>query len=138
MAQYKTGQKECLIAYLAENSKRQFRMEELVSALDGQVGKSTVYRLVRTLVDEGRVRRFGLGAGREVYYQYLPGAACDSHLHMKCTVCGRMQHLDCSVSTFLQKQIMATDRFELDDRLTLLLGRCSRCQTKTPTHTERN
>ena len=126
MSGYHTDQKERLLDYLGQNATRQLRMEEIVSALDGRVGKSTVYRLMRSLVGEGSVRRFELG--RTIYYQYLVGAACDSHLHLKCIVCGRMQHLDCSVSTFLRRQILATDRFELDDKLTLLFGRCAKCR----------
>ena len=128
MEGYHTDQKDRLLDFLGRNTTRQFRMEEIVSALDGKVGKSTVYRLVRSLVGEGRVRRFELG--RTIYYQYLSGASCDSHLHLKCTVCGRMQHLDCSVSTFLRRQILATNRFQLDDRLTLLFGLCADCREK--------
>ena len=131
MEGYHTDQKDRLLDFLGRNTTRQFRMEEIVSALDGKVGKSTVYRLMRSLVGEGRVRRFELG--RTIYYQYLSGAACDSHLHLKCTVCGRMQHLDCSVSTFLRRQILATDRFELDDKLTLLFGRCDKCRVSDKT-----
>ena len=133
MEGYHTDQKDRLLDFLGRNTTRQFKMEEIVSALDGKVGKSTVYRLMRSLVEEGRVRRFELG--RTIYYQYLSGAACDSHLHLKCTVCGRMQHLDCSVSTFLRRQILATNRFQLDDRLTLLFGLCADCReraSKTP------
>lgn len=131
MAGYHTDQKERLLDYLGQNKTRQLKMEEIVAALDGRVGKSTVYRLMRSLVEEGSVRRFELG--RTIYYQYLSGAACDSHLHLKCTVCGRMQHLDCSVSTFLRRQILATDRFELDDKLTLLFGRCDKCRASDKT-----
>ena len=135
MEGYHTDQKDRLLDFLGQNTTRQFRMEEIVSALEGKVGKSTVYRLVRSLVGEGRVRRFELG--RTIYYQYLSGASCDSHLHLKCTVCGRMQHLDCSVSTFLRRQILATNRFQLDDRLTLLFGLCADCREKSSDTPER-
>ena len=135
MAGYHTDQKDRLLDYLGQNKTRQLKMEEIVAALVGRVGKSTVYRLMRSLVGEGRVRRFELG--RTIYYQYLSGAACDSHLHLKCTVCGRMQHLDCSVSTFLRRQILATNRFQLDDRLTLLFGLCADCREKQSDTPER-
>ena len=135
MEGYHTDQKDRLLDFLGRNTTRQFKIEEIVSALDGKVGKSTVYRLMRSLVEEGRVRRFELG--RTIYYQYLSGASCDSHLHLKCTVCGRMQHLDCSVSTFLRRQILATNRFQLDDRLTLLFGLCADCREKSSETPER-
>ena len=127
---YRTEQREALQAYLKANAARQFTIEELAAALKPTIGKSTVYRLVRELQESGRVRRFQLGQGRHVAYQYLPTEQCVSHLHLKCVVCGRMLHLDGAVSDFLVRQILATNRFALDDRLTTLYGRCAKCGTE--------
>ena len=124
---YRTEQREALHAYLNEHASRQFTIEELASELSSILGKSTVYRLIGEMVESGRVRRFQLGQGRRVVYQYMPQERCISHLHLKCVECGRMLHLDRSVSEFLSRQILATSRFVLDDRLTTLYGRCARC-----------
>ncbi len=124
---YRTEQRETLDAYLKANAARQFTIEELAGALSPAIGKSTVYRLIRELQESGRVRRFQLGQGRHAVYQYLPTEACVSHLHLKCVTCGRMMHLNGSVSEFLTRQILASNRFRLDDRLTTLYGHCARC-----------
>lgn len=124
---YRTEQRETLQAYLNEHASRQFTIEELASELSSTLGKSTVYRLIREMVESGRVRRFQLGQGRRVVYQYMPQEQCISHLHLKCVECGRMLHLDRSVSEFLSRQILASNRFALDDRMTTLYGRCVRC-----------
>ena len=129
---YRTEQREALDAYLKANAARQFTIEEHAEALQRPIGKSTVYRLVRELQESGRVRRFQLGQGRHVVYQYLPTEACTSHLHLKCVSCGRMMHLDGAVSDFLTRQIMASNRFALDDRLTTLYGRCAGCAAAEP------
>ena len=123
---YRTEQRELLSAYFAEHAASQFTAEELASALAPSIGTSTVYRLVGELVELGTVRRFQLG-GRRVTYQYLGDGKCISHLHMKCVACGRMLHLDAHLSTFLQKQLLASSRFALDDQLTTLFGRCRSC-----------
>lgn len=127
---YKTEQRELLYAYLAEHSASQFTLDELSSALAPSIGKSTVYRLVHELLESGTVRRFQLGASRKATYQYIGGDRCVSHLHLKCTSCGRIHHLAPSLSIFLQKQILATSRFALDDRLTTLFGKCNDCMRR--------
>ncbi len=124
---YHTEQKETLTDYLRENAARQFSVDEIAAACEGAIGKSTVYRLIKSLEEEGLVRRLASGGSRRVLYQYMPSDACARHLHLKCTVCGKMTHLDCTVSNFLDRQILATNRFVLDDRMTILYGRCASC-----------
>ena len=127
---YQTEQKEALAKFLEENAHRQFTAKELAAELTkvASIGASTVYRLLKTLSEEERVRRFVVGASRQVYYQYIGGEGCGSHLHLKCTACGRLFHLDPMVSEFMQKQILATSRFELDEHQTLLFGTCYGCR----------
>lgn len=133
---YQTEQKEALTRFLSENAERQFTVHALTEELrkEAEIGESTVYRLMKVLVEEGRVRRFMVDASRRVYYQYVGGGACVSHLHLKCISCGRLFHLDRSVSEFMQKQILATSRFMLDENKTMLFGTCHRCSGGTPVH----
>ncbi|MDY3865490.1 MAG: transcriptional repressor, partial [Eubacteriales bacterium] len=92
------------------------------------IGASTVYRLLGVLTDEGHIRRFTLGRGKTFYYQYVGGERCGTHLHLKCIVCGRLFHLAGCVSDFMQKQILATSRFALDESQTILFGTCAACR----------
>lgn len=127
---YQTEQKEALAQFLKENAHRQFTATELAKELTqvANIGISTVYRLLKTLSEEERVRRFVVGGSRQVYYQYIGGDGCVSHLHLKCTQCGRLFHLDPMVSEFMQKQILASNRFALDEYQTLLFGTCYECR----------
>jgi Fur family ferric uptake transcriptional regulator len=125
---YQTEQKERLLAYLRESDGRQFTTRELADALAPDIGRSTVYRLIHELLDAGQVRRFSATRGRGVTYQYLPREVCASHLHMKCTDCGSLLHLDGAVSHFVREQILASCRFALDGQVTTLYGRCAACR----------
>ena len=90
---YQTEQKRLLLDYLSRHAERAFTPAELAQALaDGGIGKSTVYRLIARLSEEGAVRRFAREGGG-VAYQYLSGEHCASHLHLRCTACGRVIHL---------------------------------------------
>jgi Fur family ferric uptake transcriptional regulator len=133
---YHTEQKDALLSFLAEHAQRQFTIRCLAQELtqEASIGESTVYRLMKQLLAEGRVRRFIVGGARQVYYQYVDGDSCNSHLHLKCTACGRLFHLDGSVSDFMQKQILATNRFTLDEHQTMLFGICARCREGADTH----
>ena len=127
---YQTEQKEALIGYLAAHAAQQFTAGELARELTrtAPIGASTVYRLLGVLTDEGHIRRFTLGRGKTFYYQYVGGERCGTHLHLKCIVCGRLFHLAGCVSDFMQKQILATSRFELDESQTILFGTCAACR----------
>ncbi len=127
---YRTEQREILVSFFKEHSDQQYTIGEVARALadNGKVAQATVYRLMKRLVEEGVVRCFSIGDGARMYYQYVNGETCGSHLHLKCTACGRLYHLGGCVSEFLEKQILATHRFALDENMTMLFGTCHTCR----------
>lgn len=128
---YKTEQKDKLLAFLLAQSHRQLAMSEIISAMKAEgVGESTVYRLMRELVDSGRVRRFVLGCNRRFFYQAVNSPSCEHHMHLKCIVCGRLVHLNGFVSDFIEQQVLAANRFAIDENMTLLYGRCAACRQR--------
>ena len=100
MAQYQTGQKRMLLAYMKAHSEEALTIEEWCRrlqaepALSSVPGKSTVYRMMPRLVEEGLVRRFVKENSRKFLYQMVCGEHCDRHLHMKCSVCGKLYHME--------------------------------------------
>ena len=54
--EYNTVQKKALIAFLKENSARSYTIDEISNEI--AVGKSTIYRLIPTLVSCGIVKKF--------------------------------------------------------------------------------
>ena len=126
---YKTSQKEKLLTYMIENSQAQLPMQTILNAMKQEgVGESTVYRLMKSLVDEGKVRRFVCGNNRRFFYQALKDEKCGHHIHLKCLSCGKMVHLSGFVSDFIEKNILAANRFTIDGQMTLLYGKCENCQ----------
>ena len=58
---YKTRQKQLILSFLSENIDQQFACEDIAEILKTNgtpVGKSTVYRYLLKLEEEGKVRRF--------------------------------------------------------------------------------
>ena len=128
MKTYNTHQRKALLDFLQSNSEKAFTIEEIVSNMnENEISQSTAYRLMTKLVEEGLVHRTVKGNSRSFVYQYVNSEKCDGHLHMKCTDCGKVYHLDHSVTALIQNDIKESTHFEIDSH-TMLLGKCGNCK----------
>ena len=124
---YITRKKEKIIELLSRNSDSSYTLEEICAeVLDDGKGKSTVYRLVSELVANGCVRRISDGMTRHCTYQYIGGAHCHNHMHLKCKGCGRLIHLDEEISHELESKVLSLGGFVIESG-TLLFGTCADC-----------
>lgn len=130
MKVYQTEQRKILLNFLSQNADMQYTIDEIAMHIVGEkiLGKSTLYRLMAKLVDEGFVKRFVKGNSRRFVYQYVNGTYCSTHLHLKCIQCGQLIHLDDKESKALQKQILKKNHFEIDESVTTLFGKCEKCK----------
>ena len=131
MKTYQTKQKKILLSFLERNSGNPLTIEEIAAGLAGEdaPGKSTVYRLMNQLVEEGMVRRFSQGSNRHFVYQLLNCHGCEDHMHCRCVSCGKLFHMDSKTSSSMQKMLASTG-FSLDAGKTTLLGTCNGCGAK--------
>ena len=127
MKTYHTHQRTNLLSFLKENSDKAFTIEEIIASLSEPISQSTVYRLMQKLVEENLVHRTVKGNSRSFVYQYISDEKCENHLHMKCTDCGKVYHLDSGVTSIIQNNIKSNTSFEIDSH-TVLLGKCGECK----------
>jgi Fur family ferric uptake transcriptional regulator len=129
---YQTEQRKQLISYLQKHNDKQFSIEELINAMDSESmpGKSTIYRLIKQLVEEGLVRRFAKDNSRHFLYQLVDGFQCHMHFHLQCTKCGVLVHLDDESSKSTEENIFDKVGFSVDIDKTIMFGKCSNCQSK--------
>lgn len=133
MAHYQTEQKRILLAYMKAHSDQAFTVEELCERMKEELdlkaipGKSTVYRVMPELVEEGQVKRFVKGNSRKFLYQMMCGDHCSRHLHMKCSVCGKLYHMEDEESEALLLRVMQKHHFQVDEGRTILFGQCESC-----------
>ena len=136
MSAYHTEQKRILEAFMSENRDRSFTIDEITEglfALSGEgaaPGRSTVYRLMGRLVEEGKARRFVNSESRKASYQLVTCEHCDSHLHLKCKDCGMLIHMDGAMSDELLNRIRSYSNFAVDEEETVLYGRCKDCNKR--------
>ena len=131
---YQTEQKKVLFEYLRQHSEQAFTIDELAAAMQADTtlasvpGKSTLYRLMSQLVEEGRVKRFTKGHSRHFLYQMVACPHCTEHLHLRCTVCGKLYHMEDQESAQIVRTILENHHFAVDGADAVLPGCCEECQ----------
>ena len=136
MGSYHTEQKKALLDFLTRHCDTPFTIEELVRAMEEELGpeavpgKSTVYRLMTRLVDEGTVKRFVKGNSRHFLYQIVAGEHCRHHFHLKCTRCGKLIHMDDKASEKILQEVLLGSDFTVSQEQTTLFGCCKECNRK--------
>lgn len=124
--EYKTRQREMITELFESNPDRQFSANDTAVILSGKIGKSTVYREISRLCDEGFLRKYPGSDGLSVYQ--LSGKSCHEHFHLKCTKCGKILHLDCHMMNDICSHIASGHGFDIDISKTVLFGKCSSCK----------
>ncbi|MEF2699538.1 MAG: Fur family transcriptional regulator [Oscillospiraceae bacterium] len=127
---YQTRQRRAVLEFLAQHAERQFTVDELLAAMGAAApGRSTAYRLLDRLAEEGAVRRFLPEGTHTAAYQATATGHCDAHLHLKCVTCGKLIHLDETISDAVQGDLLSRAGFAVDDSRTTIFGTCADCQT---------
>lgn len=126
---YKTKQQEAVLAFFEGGQDRCFTVEEAHAHLVGSgtdMGKTTVYRAITRLCEEGVLRRYTpVESGDAAFYQY--NSCKDKHLHIRCRVCGELAHMDCEAVESFCRHIASHHGFQLDEGQTVLVGLCRPC-----------
>lgn len=133
MGKYNTLQREELIEFMSKHRASAYTVKEIAdlmkqdSSIPKPPGESTVYRLIKDLVENGEVKRTVRGNSRTFVYQLTDGETCHHHLHMKCVTCGKLYHMDDKSSRELVERILKEDSFEIDSSA-VLPGKCGGCR----------
>lgn len=127
---YDTKQRKQLIEFL--DSHRECTIAQIVAQLTAEGGpaKSSIYRLMKQLVEEGVVKRYVKGTSREFVYELINGEGCIHHFHLKCMACGKLEHLSEYVSGETWDAVFNEAGFNIDKEKTLMFGKCQACQAR--------
>lgn len=132
MAVYNTKGKRAVIEILQNNPERQLSAEDIFILLgENAPGQSSIYRILSSLQKSGDVRREKNESGEGCVYQYAKSLGCNDHFHLKCSACGKVTHLRCSVSDELVSHILSDHGFVVDSGKSVLYGKCEKCMGGT-------
>ena len=119
-----TTQRRKILDYLL-GSKRHVEFEEIYKALRKEgIGRATVFRTMRLLLDLNIVCRVLLDGGNLHYRISSRG----HHHHLVCNDCGRVEDFTgCDVEPLVQA-LAAAMKYEIDGHWLEVYGRCEACR----------
>lgn len=131
--EYSTRQKREVLSFLQNHDLENFSVDDVFLKLQGngsKIGRSTVYRYLESLAEQGSVRKYQSTQGITQYQHVEDDGRCSQHFHMLCKQCGVLLHVDCDLMNSLTQHISQHHGFQLDPRETVMVGICARCAEK--------
>ncbi len=131
--EYHTKQRELLLEFFRSHDQMTFTVNEVASALcePNGIGKSTVYRLISKMSQDGLLKRYFDENKNAVVYQYVDKEhGCENHFHLKCADCGKTIHLEDKSSEDALRNILEENQFLMDESKTVLFGKCKDCRAE--------
>lgn len=131
---YNTKQKTALLQCVKNIKDKHFTVDSLCEIMieNGHtVGRTTVYRFLEALSNDGILRKYAASQGESVCYQYVgEHGDCNQHFHLKCEKCGSLIHMECDEMCQLAHHIKNHHGFSLNPLKTVIYGVCEDCAAK--------
>ena len=128
--EYNTKQRQALLDFFKAHREGQFTVAQIADAVcaEHDIGKSTVYRLVAKMHSEGLLTRAGDDCSHAAKYGYVDGEhGCVEHFHLRCSMCGRVVHIEDKTTENAILSVLGNNNFTLDEGATVVVGKCKDC-----------
>jgi Fur family ferric uptake transcriptional regulator len=107
-----------------DREQKAISVVNLVKILASEMNKTTVYRILDKLMDDGIVHSF-IGKGGLKWYAKCQNCSCethnDVHPHFQCKTCGEVKCLPVKFS------LPPVDGYNIESASLLMVGECSAC-----------
>lgn len=131
---YNTAARSRILGFLKENKERAVNANDILKVLNNggnDVNITTVYRYLDKLTESGQVMKYIAENGTRAVYQYVEDDHhCQEHLHLQCTKCGAIVHLDCSFMNEIAEHVSLEHGFKIQCRNSIIYGVCRNCLEK--------
>jgi Fur family ferric uptake transcriptional regulator len=112
------------VLYLFEAKNTAVSAVALIEELNQSMNKTTVYRILDRLENDGLIHSFIASDGLR-WYAKCNGCSSEQHLdvhpHIQCKLCGKVECLDLDIS------IPKVKGYKLENAELFLIGTCSQC-----------
>ena len=126
-----TEQKEILIKYLKSNANKHLNISEIQKDLSNEIGLTTIYRIINTLVQKGIVNKIPLENSQGFCYQYNSEKEhCSNHYHLICEKCNKTIHIENDNIKKVLKEIANENQFKINNNRIVFYGLCDKCMEK--------
>ncbi len=129
---YNTRARKYILEFLNQRETTTVSVNDILEYLTENgitVNFTTVYRYLNKLTDDEKVIKFvGKDGSQAVYKIAESEKTCHNHLHVQCTKCGRLIHLDCDFMEELREHLSKDHGFCLECSGSVLYGICNACK----------
>jgi Fe2+ or Zn2+ uptake regulation protein len=111
------------------SARRHLTAEEIAErakASDPAINRSSVYRSLGLFSELGIARESNLGSGTASHWEV---AHPDEQFHLRCVVCGRVEHHTGDLVGQISTHLAEHHDFEAEHVELVVAGRCSECST---------
>lgn len=127
---HNTKQKGLILDAL-KKSQTHITADELIDMLKAsseKVSRATVYRYLKELEENGKVKKYALGEKNCSCYRYVDeNSDCHEHYHLMCEGCGKLEHIESDVIKNFAENAKQIFGFEIDEGRTVFYGKCKNC-----------
>ncbi|MBR5773632.1 MAG: transcriptional repressor [Clostridia bacterium] len=129
-----TRSKTLILQTLEELGGKHVTAEELFDMLKEKntpVAKSTLYRFLSQLEQDGLLKKYFVGESACACYQFVgKNSDCHEHFHLLCRQCGEITHFEDPSLERLLKTLDSTNNFSIDIKDSPFYGTCTTCKRK--------
>lgn len=131
---YNTISKQLILDFLKSKSEETLSANDIfehMNTIQKPVNITTIYRYLDKLVQNNIVHKYTDDDGKKSTYRYVgENSYCHEHLHLQCSKCGKIIHLDCEFMEEVIKHIDEKHHFSLKCDKSILYGKCEECSQK--------
>jgi len=127
ISQRNTVQRQIILDAL-RNLKTHPAIDEIYAEIHKEhpsISKTTVYRNLRKIANDGLIRKVSLPDGLERY-----DGCIDPHYHFKCKECGGIFDVNIQYLTDINDMVHAKHGFSVDEHDMVFSGLCVKCKLK--------
>lgn len=132
--EYKTRYRDWIMNFFEQHPDQKVSASDLrrrMAAEGMTINLTTVYRNLDRMEREKILQGHKIAEEDEKFYQYLrPKMECGRHLHLYCSRCGKIIHLNCGFMKEISDHLMKEHGFLLDCGESMLIGLCRECREK--------
>lgn len=131
---YNTKNKQYIIEALSNNLNTTLSADNIFDYLSKNnkgMNITTIYRNLEKLAKENIILKFPSADGNKTFYQLKRhDLTHEDHLHLQCTNCGKVIHLDCDFMQSFVDHVKDDHSFDLTCGNSILFGLCDDCKKK--------
>jgi len=130
--EYQSKVGKLILSFLQEQKDKAVSVNDIASFIEVNNVKTnitTIYRRLDKLISEKKVITHSSEDGKKALFQYVAeDEDCMHHLHIQCSNCSKIIHLDSKEADEFVKSIAKKNGIEIDFSKTILYGLCNDCK----------